>query len=154
MQAKQYGAEVLYNALLSHMQDPDRGMYYPNMANIAAQITGTKKQNTDQLETKATMQWQRVKLAISECGRYNAPKFADPVTTACVTSMGWINLCALNTSELDGWHGLKRFTDLYEKYSTVDLDMLPSNIRGLVEQSEDRQQNIKALGAIVKKLQG
>lgn len=133
--AKQFGFDAFQKAVMAHMQDPDVGMYFPNMAHIAGKITGTKKENHSELEGQAQMQWMTVMRAIRQCGSYRTPKFKDPVTAATVIALGgWPEICALSTDKLE-WKG-KEFVNTYQEFTNRPLDQLPSHIAGL----EDLQQ--------------
>jgi hypothetical protein len=130
MQAKRFGFKKFEAAIRKHMEDPDKGQFMPKIADIVANIGGTAKQKSADIEFTAQSQWQfSVMKAIKECGSYKTPEFKDPITTACIIAAGgWSKLCGLTTDQLI-WAG-KEFVNTYENYSVRPLDQLPSQIAG------------------------
>tara|TARA_R110000803_G_scaffold36909_1_gene79393 strand:+ start:133 stop:708 length:576 start_codon:yes stop_codon:yes gene_type:complete len=130
MQARRFGFKKFSAAIRKHMEDPDKGQFMPKIADVVANIGGTAKQKSAEIEFTAQSQWQMsVMRAIKECGSYKTPKFTDPITTACIIAAGgWSKLCGLTTDQLI-WAG-KEFVNTYENYSVRPLDQLPANIAG------------------------
>jgi hypothetical protein len=130
MQAKRFGFKKFEAAIRKHMEDPDKGQFMPKIADIVANIGGTAKQKSADIEFTAQSQWQMsVMRAIKECGSYKTPNFTDPITTACIIAAGgWSKLCGLTTDQLI-WAG-KEFVNTYENYSVRPLDQLPAQIAG------------------------
>ena len=130
MQAKRFGFKKFEAAIRKHMEDPDKGQFMPKIADIVANIGGTAKQKSADIEFTAQSQWQMsVMLAIEKCGSHKTPDFKDPITTACIIAAGgWPKLCGLTTTQLI-WAG-KEFVNTYENYSVRPLDQLPANIAG------------------------
>lgn len=54
--------------------------------------------------------WGEVKMAFSRYGRYQAPKFENPITAKVVQSMGWLSLCDSENEASDR----ARFIQAYE----------------------------------------
>tara|TARA_R110001599_G_scaffold28968_2_gene99475 strand:+ start:2675 stop:3247 length:573 start_codon:yes stop_codon:yes gene_type:complete len=141
--AKQHGFNSFKKAMTLHMQDADKGVFMPKIADIVAKIAGTKKENQQELEGQAQMQWQNIMRAIQECGSYRTPTFKDPITTACVSSMGgWPQLCSQTTDSLI-WKG-KEFVNMYQNYTSRPIEQLPDHIQG----REDIQQ-LKGKSAVI-----
>jgi hypothetical protein len=130
MQAKRFGFKKFSDAIRKHMEDPDKGQFMPKIADVVANIGGTAKQKSADIEFTAQSQWQMsVMRAIKECGSYKTPEFKDPITTACIIAAGgWSKLCGLTTDQLI-WAG-KEFVNTYENYSVRPLDQLPAHIAG------------------------
>ena len=55
--------------------------------------------------------------------------FKDTVTTACVSVMGWKQLCAM--TDKDTVWKQKEFVEHYQNFSKKPFDQLPNNIQGL-----------------------
>jgi len=103
--------------------------FFPKVADITSQIEGTRKQ-TDQAEQfNAEAAWLSIPKAIRGTGQYGSPQFHDPVTTACVSIMGWKTLCNMTEKEVT-WK-MKEFVELYQNLKNKPIDQLPNNIQGL-----------------------
>ncbi len=127
--AKQHGFNSFKKAMNLHMQDADKGVFMPKIADIVAKIAGTPKENHKELEGLAQMQWDNVMRAIQECGSHRTPTFKDPITSACVSSMGgWVQLCCQTTDSLI-WKG-KEFVNMYQNYTSRPIEQLPDHIQG------------------------
>ena len=124
-----YSIGDVCNALSAHVLNPDTGQYLPKPADVVKHIDGTKKEASAELEFIAQAAWLSIPKAINGVGQYRTPQFHDPITTACVSVIGWKVLCNMTEREAD-WK-LKKFVELYQQFSTKPLDQLPSNIQGL-----------------------
>lgn len=47
-------------AFRKHIKDPDRGRFFPKVADLIYQITGTEKQQGESLEALAELQWAQI----------------------------------------------------------------------------------------------
>jgi hypothetical protein len=103
--------------------------FFPKVADITAQILGTKKQTDQAAQFNAEAAWLSIPKAIRGVGQYRVPKFHDLVTTACVSVMGWKTLCSMTEKEVT-WK-MKEFVELYQNLKNKPLDQLPNNIQGL-----------------------
>ena len=126
---KGYTIEQVEAGIYAHMRDPDAGMFELKTASIIKHIDGTKKDNATDDEFKAHAAWLSIPKAISGCGVYGTPKFKDPITTACVSVMGWKQLCAM--TDKDAVWKQKEFVEHYQNFSKKPFDQLPNNIQGL-----------------------
>ena len=136
--AKQVGFSTFHKAMMAHMQDPEAGMYFPNMAHISAKINGTKKELEASNHSDAELQWNEVMSKIAKCGTYNAPNFDDDITAAAVDAVGgWYHLCMSTTDQLH-WIG-KEFVKCYKEYKQRPIERLPKRVAGIVGHSEQRQ---------------
>lgn len=125
----QYTIEQVEAGIYAHMSDPDAGMFELKTASIIKHIDGTKKDNTADEEFIAQAAWLSIPKAIAGCGVYRAPDFHDPITTACVSVMGWKQLCAMTDKDVV-WKQ-KEFVEHYQNFSKKPFDQLPNNIQGL-----------------------
>jgi hypothetical protein len=103
--------------------------FFPKVADITAQINGSKKQSEQADQFNAEAAWLSIPKAIRGVGQYGSPQFHDLVTTACVSIMGWKNLCSM--TEKDVVWKMKEFVELYQNLKNKPLDQLPNNIQGL-----------------------
>jgi hypothetical protein len=121
--------EQVTESLNKHVRDPDSGQFMPKPADVIRHVTGTSKQKESEIEFKAQAAWLSIPKAISGCGVYGTPKFKDPITTACVSVMGWKQLCAM--TDKDAVWKQKEFVEHYQSFSNKPFDQLPNNIQGL-----------------------
>lgn len=129
--AKQHGANLLCEALMRHMQDPDAGMFFPTMAHVSAQIVGTQKQADASIEADAGSQWLAVMDKIRRVGAYGSPKFEHPLTVAAIQSLGgWVSLCRKTEDELR-WLA-KNFAAEFKSAGERNPQFLPSKVQGLI----------------------
>ena len=103
--------------------------FFPKVADITAQIRGSKKQTEQAEQFSAEAAWLSIPKAISGVGVYRVPQFHDPVTAACVSVMKWKSLCSM--TEKDEVWKMKEFVELYQNLKNKPLDQLPNNIQGL-----------------------
>ena len=135
--AKQHGANLLCDAIMRHMQDPDAGMFFPNMAHISAQIVGTQKQADASLEATAGTQWFAVLDKIRKVGAYGSPKFDNPLTAAAIQALGgWVQLCRKTEDELR-WFS-KNFTCEFKSAGERNPEFLPNKVQGLIALKNNR----------------
>ena len=147
---KQYSIDEVCRALTAHIKDPDAGQFLPKPADVVRNIDGTKKAATADLVFIAQAAWLSIPKAINGVGGYRTPQFHDPITTACVSVMGWKNLCSMLETQV-AWKE-KEFVSLYEKFSTKPLDQLPNNIQGL-EDVQKMKVGFKSTLAALEKLE-
>ena len=55
-----YSIEQVSIAFSKHRKDPDRGRFFPKVADLVYQITGTEKQQGESLEQQAELQWAAI----------------------------------------------------------------------------------------------
>jgi hypothetical protein len=135
--AKQHGANLLCDAIMRHMQDPDVGMFFPNMAHVSAQIVGTQKQADASLEATAGTEWFAVLDKIRKVGAYGSPKFENPLTAAAIHSLGgWVQLCRKTEDELR-WLS-KNFTAEFKSAGERNPEFLPNKVQGLIALKNNR----------------
>ncbi|GEM_PF-5701944 len=141
--ANQWGIEKFKRGVMAHMQDPEQGVYFPNMAHISRKINGS----SNPIESQARMQWMNVERAIRECGSYRTPTFLDPVTAATVSTLGgWPHVCSRTIEQLT-WMG-KEFEKLYNDYATQPVEFLPSNVRGRIEEAREQSKDAETLAKL------
>ena len=55
-----YSVDDVCSAFRAHIKDPDRGRFFPKVADLVYQITGTEKQQGESLEQQAELQWAAI----------------------------------------------------------------------------------------------
>ena len=125
-----HSIDEIKSAVKSHCKGTGvESKFFPKVADITAQILGTKKQSDQAAQFNAEAAWLSIPKAISGVGVYRIPKFHDPVTAACVSVMSWKTLCSM--TEKDTVWKMKEFVELYQNLKNKPLDQLPNNIQGL-----------------------
>lgn len=137
-----YPIEKVEQAFHSHLLDPDQGMFFPKPANITKQIAGTSKQQDQEVDDKAELQWHTIIGEMSRIGSYGALKLEDGMAMAAVRSVGgWCHICSLTTDQLV-WVK-KEFISAYKNYERTPVELLPNNLPGRFEienkKSKDKQ---------------
>jgi len=89
---------------------------------------------------KAELGWAAIVGEIGRIGPYKQLELEDKQVIAAVKALGgWTNLCSMTYEQLD-WKK-KEFMDIYQTYENTPLDRLPSNLPGLAELQEHKENN-------------
>lgn len=136
--------EQVQEAMMTHMQNPDSGQFFPKPADIIKQMTGTTKQQDAAIEDKAAIAWACIERDIRRIGSYGTLKLEDKQALATVKAMGgWQSICQTETSKME-WKR-KEFILMYETFERMPLEALPSSLPGRIEMSEVKQAGPVAL---------
>lgn len=148
---KEYSIDDVCVALTRHIADPERGQFPPKPADVIRFLKPSETEAIEHVKGEAEIQWLNVNRAISKVGSYNTPKFKNPITTACLISLGgWTNICSKNEKELGFMR--KQFVDLFLEYERRPLHALPDNLQGREDLQKHKEKNQFALGGLVKGL--
>jgi hypothetical protein len=124
-----YSAQQIAGALQAHRTDPDRGRFFPKVADVVYQITLQNKKP----ETTPELEWFKVLKAAAN-GR--KPITSNQTTLAALQMVGGCN--AVGYAEQSNIERLKRsFMDAYkaiEQASANDLPQELENISALIAQ--------------------
>jgi len=55
-----YSADQIVKAMSEHRKDPERGRFFPKVADMIYQITGTGKQQADNSDSLAELEWSKI----------------------------------------------------------------------------------------------
>lgn len=136
--------DQVQEAMMTHMQNPDSGQFFPKPADLIKQMTGTTKQQDAAIEDKAAIAWACIERDIRRIGSYGALKLDDKQALATVKAMGgWQSICQTETSKME-WKR-KEFIRMYETFERMPLEALPSSLPGRIEMSEVKQAGPVAL---------
>ena len=125
-----YSIEQVKTAVKAHCKGTGtESKFFPKVADITAQIQGSRKQVEQSEQFNAEAAWLSIPKAIAGVGVYRVPQFHDPVTAACVSVLTWKALCSMTEKDIV-WK-MKEFVELYQNLKGKPLDQLPSNIQGL-----------------------
>jgi len=124
---KGYSIEQVRKALTAHAMDPERGRFPPMPADIVKALHGT---HTD----RSLLAWGQVLEAISSCGMYRSPDFADKATVAAIVDIGgWPAVCQTPIDELP--HLQRRFCASHKAYTARPEAIDTTRLVGLHEQT-------------------
>lgn len=136
--------EQVQEAMMTHMQNPDSGQFFPKPADLIKQMTGTTKQQDAAIEDRASVAWACIERDIRRIGSYGALKLEDKQALATVKAMGgWQSICQTETSKME-WKR-KEFIRMYETFERMPLEALPRSLPGRIEMSEVKQAGPVAL---------
>lgn len=136
--------EQVQAAMMTHMQSPDSGQFFPKPADLIKQMTGTTKQQEAAIEDKAAVAWACIERDIRRIGSYGTLKLDDKQALATIKAMGgWQSICQTETSKME-WKR-KEFIRMYETFERMPLEALPSSLPGRIEMSEVKQAGPVAL---------
>ncbi len=117
--------EQVKAAISKHVNCPDRGQFFPKVADIRYALQGS-------VETQALMAWSKVLKVMEKHGAYESVVFDDPVIHLCLSDLGgWIQLCGM-TYEEETWRQ-KDFVKLYQAYAARPPERYPGKLIGLFE---------------------
>jgi hypothetical protein len=144
-----YSIDEVEKAFISHLLDPDQGMFFPKPANIVKQLSGTSKQQEQAVEGRAEIAWNVILGEMSRIGSYGSLKLDDRQALASVTAVGgWKKICSQTHDQLV-WVK-KEFISCYENYERTPLEALPMNLPGRIEldkHKSEQSQGMKSLAA-------
>jgi len=81
----EYGISEVVGAFTRHRKDTDRGRFFPKVADLIYQITGTEKQQAESLEHQAELEWAQIYRAAANG---NEPKNISIEALAALRSIG------------------------------------------------------------------
>ena len=149
---KPYDIADVCRALTKHISDPERGQFQPKPADVIRFLSTSEKEQIENLKGQAEMQWLRVTAAIRGCGKYETPKFKDPITGAVVTALGgWPFMCEQKLDSLQ-WVQ-KKFVATYLEFEKRPLEELPNNVAGLADLQAHKLENKAAFEKFEKGLE-
>lgn len=80
-----FSADQIVMAFNRHRLDPDRGRFFPKVADLIYQITGTEKQQAESLEHQAELEWAQIYRASANG---NEPKNISIEALSALRSIG------------------------------------------------------------------
>lgn len=146
---KPYSADQIAEAMQHHIQDPDNGKFAPKPADLIAKITGTSKQLSISVESKAIAAWDEAYKAMMKHGQYQSVKLSDPLGMKVVKHLGgWGSFCMMRQDE-EQW----RRKEFIQTYTTLQgSENLPTMLSGVGQSDNDKLEAKKQLDSIYQKL--
>lgn len=135
-----YSIEEVEQAINLHMQDSDRGRFFPKIADFSHKL----QKQVLSAEERAEIAWAELERKIRTEGSYGSLELEDKVAIAAVKGFtSWKDLCMMNTDKMT-W-AKKEFMSLYGTYDKAPIESLPKSLPGRVELEEQKKQNQKSL---------
>lgn len=123
--------EDIRRALISHMQDTDKGCFAPKPADLILHIEGDS-------ESRAYQAWTKLINAVAEIGVYQTVVFDDELIMKCVEEMGgWIRLNSVNEKELPFLKN--EFVKRYRGFIKVKPFDFPNKLLGLSDAENQKK---------------
>lgn len=124
---QRFDLSQLHRALARHANDPDRGRFMPQPADLIRFLEGS---TTD----KAALAWGKAIGAASSIGGYTDVVFDDPLIHAVVEDIGgWPKFCRTETKDLS--YLQHRFQQSYAAYAETGATCYPRVLGG--DRSDD-----------------
>ena len=143
---KAYTVEQVSGALSEHLSNEKSGMFFPKPADLIKAIN-KHSAPIQTAEDRASLGWAVILGELSRLGPYQSIQMEDKQALAAIRAVGgWVSLCSKTTKELV-WIK-KEFVNAYEALDKTPVELLPSNLPGLVELVEYKQS-----GGTMKKLE-
>ena len=144
--------EQVDKAIASHITDTSTaGTFFPKPADIIRQITGTDKQRTETVASKAEIAWSSIEGQVFSIGSYQSPKIEDRQAMGALKAMGgWIKLCGSTVEQLT-WKK-KEFIELYKTFEQTPIEMLPGNMPGRIELEQHKKNGNPEFNSLMKGL--
>lgn len=143
-----YSIEEVELALNGHMQDPDRGRWFPKIADFSHKLEGSKLS----AEERAEIAWAEIEQKIRTVGSYGSLKLEDGVALAALKGFtSWKDLCAMDVTKMT-W-AKKEFMSLYGTYDRAPIESLPKALPGRVELEKQKANSAGYLCDIKKGLE-
>ena len=115
-------------AINLHMQDSDRGRFFPKIADFSHKL----QKNELSAEERAEIAWSELERKIRTEGSYGSLKLEDKVAIAAVKGFtSWKDICMMDTAKMT-W-AKKEFMSLYGTYDKAPLESLPKSLPGRIE---------------------
>jgi hypothetical protein len=119
-----YNVNQVTQAFKAHMKDPDRGRFFPKIADVIYQIIGTEKQRSELQETTAELEWAKIYAAASNGAE---PRNISVEARSALRSLGGVNKVGY-TLEKDIPFLKREFMALHKSIVGCTSDQLDSSL--------------------------
>lgn len=124
---KQFDIQAVMNAVNTHIQNPDKGSFMPQPADLIFYLEGSTA-------TQGMRAWAKVNHAIKHIGAYASVVFDDALIHVVINEMGgWIKLCEMKEEE--GPFRAREFEKRYASYVMNKPKTYPKRLVGIVDAS-------------------
>ena len=136
--------EEFEEAISRHLEDQDKGMFFPKPADLIGQVKRSGKQNSEMVGQSAELGWSLVMDHLRKVGSYGDLDISDKVAIETVRQMGgWKSLCMTNTDKMS--FKQREFMSLYQTLIKTPKNLLPDELAGRIT---DSKRSSKIMGAL------
>ena len=144
MGIKTLSQEEFEEAVSKHLEDQEKGMFFPKPADLIGQVRRSGKQNSEMVSQSAELGWSLVMDQLARVGSYGSLKVSDKVAIETVRQMGgWKSLCATHTDKMS--FKQREFMSLYQTVIKTPQNLLPDELAGRIAESK---RSSKVMGAL------
>jgi len=146
---KSYDSEAVDQAYIKYLSG-EWCRRCPKPGDLITLIEGTEGQRQLTVEDKALSAWNEVLNEVRRVGIYGNLEIEDKVALKAIQSIGgWRVICHSTEDALKTWKR-KEFISAYHTF--VGASNLPSSLKGIGQQSQDKLEAKKQLSAIQEKV--
>ena len=144
MGIKSLSQEEFEEAVSKHLEDQEKGMFFPKPADLIGQVRRSGKQNSEMVSQSAELGWSLVMDQLARVGSYGSLKVSDKVAIETVRQMGgWKSLCMTHTDKMS--FKQREFMSLYQTVIKTPQNLLPDELAGRIAESK---RSSKVMGAL------
>lgn len=144
MGIKSLSQEEFEEAVSKHLEDQEKGMFFPRPADLIGQVRRSGKQNSEMVGQSAELGWSLVMDHLRKVGSYGDLNISDKVAVETVRQMGgWKSLCMTQTDKMS--FKQREFMSLYQTVVKTPQSLLPDELAGRITESK---RSSKVMGAL------
>ena len=144
MGIKSLSQEEFEEAVSKHLEDQEKGMFFPKPADLIGQVRRSGKQNSEMVGQSAELGWSLVMDHLRKVGSYGDLTISDKVAIETVRQMGgWKSLCMTQTDKMS--FKQREFMSLYQTVIKTPQNLLPDELAGRIT---DSKRSSKVMGAL------
>lgn len=144
MGIKSLSQEEFEQSIRKHLEDQEKGMFFPKPADLIGHIRRSGKQNSELVGQSAELGWSLVMDQLRRVGSYGNLNVSDKVAVETVRQMGgWKSLCMTHTDKMS--FKQREFMSLYQTVIKTPQNLLPDELAGRIT---DSKRNSKIMGAL------
>ena len=144
MGIKSLSQEEFEDAVSKHLEDQEKGMFFPKPADLIGQVRRSGKQNSEMVGQSSELGWSLVMSHLSKVGSYGNLNISDKVAVETIRQMGgWKSLCMAHTDKMS--FKQREFMSLYQTVVKTPQNLLPDELAGRITESK---RGSKIMGAL------
>ena len=144
MGIKSLSQEEFEAAISLHLEDQEKGMFFPKPADLIGNVRKSGKQNSEMVGQCAELGWSLVMDHLRKKGSYGDLNISDKVAVETVRQMGgWKSLCMTNTDKMS--FKQREFMSLYQTVVKTPQNLLPNELAGRITESKNSSKIMSAL---------
>ena len=144
MGIKSLSQEEFEEAIGKHLEDQEKGMFFPKPADLIGQVRRSGKQNSEMVGQTAELGWSLVMDHLRNEGSYGDLNISDKVAIETVRQMGgWKSLCMTHTDKMS--FKQREFMSLYQTVIKTPQSLLPNELAGRITDSRNKSKVMQEL---------